>query len=140
MKLVNKKGSALLYVVLVLFLLISVVLGLTSVIISNTKNERIIGNSIVAFYAADAGIERMLESATSGNVPNPPEYKNQSLENGSYYTATIFCCSSCGATYSELGCGSYIEVSTDCTEAGIIYCIKSVGYYRGVKRAIEVKI
>jgi len=72
------------------------------------------GDSVIAFYAADTGIERALyEDAT------PPQTFPGSLDGASYIASVI-------SPGSE-GCSSNVN-----------YCIKSVGIYKETRRAVQV--
>ncbi len=73
------------------------------------------GHSVVAFYAADSGVERVLV-----NRDNPSDIGETHLDNEASYQVFV----------SPGGSG-------DCPDE-FYFCIKSVGIYRGVKRAIEI--
>jgi len=115
----SKKGISLLLTVLIVSVLLAIGLGLSAIFLREIKIIREMGNSVVAFYAADSGIEEILmnrEIPVSSCVENNP----CPLDNGAKY---------------------FLEI-TDNTDPNCdadYYCIKSVGSYQGTKRAIEIK-
>jgi hypothetical protein len=89
-----------------------------------------IGDSVVAFYAANTGIERAIYTARRGR--NPSEIVN---------SINALCpkhspCSLAGAEYfieALLGGRGGCPENRD-------YCIESIGTYRGVRRAVRVSM
>ena len=78
-----------------------------------------IGHSVVAFYAADSGIEKAMYALYSQGVSLPFNY-----------SGTVG-----GASYSVSG---FEPGTLDCpTPPNDYYCIKSIGTYHATKRAIE---
>lgn len=58
---ISQKGAVSLYLALItMIILLAIGLGITTIIISQMRMIRGIGDSVVALYAADAGIERIL--------------------------------------------------------------------------------
>jgi len=121
----KQKGISVLYVVFIASILLAIGLGISAILIQQIKMMREIGYSVVAFYAADSGIERVLVDRQNPNLglhyyscyslSSPP----CSLDNGSTYQVFV----TSGGT-------------SDCPDAD--YCIKSIGAYMGTKRAIEI--
>ena len=103
------RGTSILLAVLILSVVLSISLGLNSIIIRQLKTIREIGYSVVALSAADAGIERVLLDRSS------PEDISGLLSNGANFEVTLV---------------------PDCPSN---ICIKSIGIYRGVRRAIEIR-
>ena len=91
--------------------ILAIGLGLSIILIQQTKMMVGIGNSVVAFYAADSGIEKslydILKKGGTGNVS-----ENWGLNYG--YQVTV-------------------------TPCGSKSCVKSIGTYQETKRAIEVE-
>lgn len=108
----NQRGAALYLALIIMIILLAISLGLTAISISEIKMARDTGYSVVAFYAADTGIEHalynILKESGTGDV--------------SYITW--------GAEYGY-------EVTTDPCDGNT--CVRSVGVYRGIKRAIQAK-
>lgn len=107
------KGAALYLAVAIMAILLSIALGVSSILLSQIKVIRSIGYSVIAFYAADAGIENVLLQRA-----NPASISETILSNGATYQVVV-----------NLPGGS-------CTAAN--YCIKSIGKYRETRRAIEI--
>ncbi|MGB9743396.1 MAG: hypothetical protein ACPLW9_01640 [Minisyncoccales bacterium] len=110
----QQKASFLLYVVFIVSLLLVIAFGLTSILLIQIKMLGEIGYSVGALYAADAGIEQILMQRR-----NPEGISGRLSEDISYEVSV-----------KERG-------SDDCQADH--YCIKSIGTYKGVKRAIEVE-
>lgn len=108
----SKKGVSIYLVILISTFIFTVALGLSTILISRIKVSREIGYSVVAFYAADTGIERVLVQRN-----NPQNISETSLPNGATYEVSVISGGSCTAPN---------------------YCIKSIGKYKGVRRAIEI--
>ena len=105
-----ERGVSLYLALLIMAILLSIGLGVSAILFGQIRTIRGIGDSVVAFYAADTGIEEVLFRGTD---------VSGILENGASYGAEI------------LSAGS-----EDCI--ALYYCIKSVGSFRGTKRAIEI--
>lgn len=106
----KQKGASILFAVLVLSFVLSISFGIASILMRQIKMLRNAEHSVVAFYAADAGIERVLMNRDS------PENLSQDLSNGARFE---------------------VIVTPSCS--GFNFCIKSIGTYGDVKRAIEIK-
>jgi len=119
----NQKGVSLYLAMMIMSILSAVVLGLISISISGIKITKGLENSVISFYAANTGIERMLMDR---NTPGPAYSDYLDLnDNGSpdsnedsFYDVTV---TAAGPTCSASN-----------------YCVKSVGKYRNTQRAIEV--
>jgi hypothetical protein len=112
----NKQGMSLLFAVLVMSILLAIGSGVSGILIPQIKMLGDIGYSVVAFYAADSGIEEILVDRS-----NPPsEGISGSLSNGASYQVYV-------KAGGEEGCAAEFN-----------YCIKSIGSYKGIKRAIEI--
>lgn len=94
---------------------LAVALGLTTILIGQIGIMKGMGDSVVAFYAADTGIERILM-----NKESPPSNLEITLPNGASSTVTAI-------AGGYLGCDIQYN-----------FCIKSIGTFRGTKRAIEI--
>jgi len=109
-----QRGVSLYLAIMVMIILLAVALGLSSIFIGQSRIIKEMGNSVIAFYAADAGIEKILR-----NRDNPSDISEITLDNGATYQVFV----------TEAGVG-------DCTADN--FCIKSVGKYKKTRRAIEV--
>ena len=113
----SQKGISLYLSIMIMVILLAIVLGISGILIGQLKMMKGMENSIIAFYAADTGIEEVLM-----NRSNP--------------TSSCTKSSPC-----ELGDARYyLEVKAngegECNAAN--FCISSVGTYKGTQRAIEV--
>ena len=117
MQVINQKGIAILYVIFLVSVLLAISFGISEILISQVKMLGDIGYSVVALYAADSGIENALIDRQSPD----PTYDG-SLSADITYEVSV----------TEGG------ASEDCT-IDFYYCIKSIGSYKDIKRAIEVK-
>jgi hypothetical protein len=92
----GKKGVSLYLALIIMFILIAIGLGVSLIIVSQMKMIRGMGDSVVAFYAADTGIENSLYEQKQGGdgLISPPE----SIGSASYEV------NSCGSNcYKSLG-------------------------------------
>lgn len=92
-------------------ILLAMIFGLNAILIVQIKVLTGLENSVIAFFAADTGIEHSLMAATS---------TTGSLDNGAEYLSTL------------------ISTSTPECLSTQAYCIKSIGTYRQTKRAIKI--
>lgn len=125
----NQKGATLYFAIVIMSILLAAVFSIGSVVLVQIRTIKGMGDSVIAFYAADTGIETALNDLYDSNFID--HYGPVSL-NGSSYTYEVWVTQ---PTTQPLGPG--IPTSSDCQ--GQYYCIKSIGSYRNVKRAIEVK-
>ncbi len=114
----QQQGTTLYLSLMIMTILLAIAFGLSSIFLGQTKMIRSIGYSVIAFYAADTGIEEVLmQRASPSSICT--ELSPCSLDNG--------------ATY-------YIVVKTpgvDCDAAN--YCITAVGAFKETRRAIEIE-
>jgi len=104
-----QKGVSLYLALMIMFILIAIGLGMSLIIVSQMKMIKGMGDSVVAFYAADTGIEHSLyekrvKGSTTGEIPDTP------LGEAKYKVTKIS--------------GENIW--------------QSVGTFKGVKRAVEI--
>ena len=103
------KGISLLFVVLITSVILAISLGISGILIQQTKMMTEIGYSVISFYAADSGIERALYNIRK------EEGTGDVLENwGTDYGYSVISGSYDGEAY-----------------------LKSVGQYKETRRAIE---
>ena len=131
----SQKGISLLFVVLIMSVILSIGIGISGILIQQTKMMGEIGYSVVSFYAADSGIERQLFDL----YKTPPEQLHQSqyimanVGNNVSFTVNA----KCGASVSSEKCLPGLSVAAECNAANV--CIKSTGAYKETRRAIEIK-
>ncbi len=135
----KQKGSVLLIAVILLFFILAIAIGLNALILVNLQTLKEAGNSIIAFYAADAGIEQVLREIYL-KIPSSYEdisssYSGSLSIEGASYEVTISCCDS-----GFLGCNCPKSFNEKEGCKGNLFCIDSIGTYKGSTRAIEVEI
>lgn len=111
---IKEEGVSLYLVLIILGVLLALALGISTIFLGQTKMIREMGNSVVAFYAADTGIEEVLM-----NQDNPVDIPETILPNGAKYEVFV------------------IEGNSQECPA-LNYCIRSIGTYQKTKRAIEI--
>ncbi len=136
-----------LFVVLITSLVLAIGLGISTIIIQGIKMTSQMGHSVTAFYAADSGIEAALyDLYKSDPQPLYPKHSNQpktgyysdEADFGEYthYQTQVYCCYPDYELCSVV-CPENFESDAGCETRN--YCLKSLGEYRNVKRAIEIK-
>ena len=111
----STRGVSLLLTVLIMSVILAIGLGLSAILIQQTKMMGGIGYSVVAFFAADNGIEEILMASTTIPIPET------TLPNGAKYEVFV----------------NTSSTDPNCTTTN--YCLKSIGTYKETKRAIEIK-
>jgi hypothetical protein len=108
----NKKGSTILFAILLLFILMVGALGFSNVLLLQIRMVSNIGNSVQAYFAAETGIENALYLYSNGRYS---DINGGSVDDDG------------DATYS----------TKDCSTSGNT-CFTSTGSFKGTKRSIEV--
>lgn len=114
----KQKGVIMFLTIVVLAVLLSIGLAITTILMGEIRIIRSIGKSVVAFYAADTGIEKVL----LGQVNPQPVPLGPYINYGSF-----------SAEYKV----DVEYAGSDCTAN--TFCLFSYGTFQGVTRAIEVK-
>lgn len=124
-KVQNSKGVSLYLAIMVLSILLTIFLGLASLIVVQIKLARKMEGSVMAFYAADTGIERTLYDFECSY----PQGSGTTLANGAFYEVGVDC---------EIGfSGCPCAPDPDCSAPRM--CIRSTGEFEGARRTIEVR-
>ena len=129
----GQKGISLLFIVLITSLILAIGLGLSALLIQEMRIIGEIGYSVVAFYAADNGIEEALYDLYQN--PSPLAEHSGNL-NGAPYQTFAKCDRDTPSGECLLGDAN---IDPNCDGDTLKYCLKSVGSYKRVKRAIEIK-
>lgn len=127
----TEKGVSLLFVVLITSIILAIGLGVNAILIKQIKMTEEIGHSVKAFYAADSGIEQALYDLYKLPVSHQP------IQTGTCGSANFEVRLKCGTSVLPADCPSGLQVDSSCSANNI--CIKSLGNYQKVKRAIEIK-
>lgn len=158
-----QKGVSLLLALIILAIILAMVLGLSTILVSQIRIIRGMGYSVIAFYAADSGIEKTLYEIFENSTTT--SYFTDTLDNTASYETKIYCCSreilDVECEYDDFEFGGAVNpspanpcnlnphppgvpgvdpppIDPDCQATK--YCVRSVGEYKDTKRAIEVKI
>lgn len=148
----NQKGVALIVTFFILTIVLAIVLNVSILLFNEIKIIRNVGNSVVAFYSADSGIEKVLYYDRQQKPPNTGRgicnicnlclSNGDCLQNECSITGTgCDICSSCNITFkSEVSPGkTYSEDITVYQQCKISSgTISSYGYYGKVSRAIRI--
>jgi len=100
--------------VLILAAVLAIGLGISVISVQQVKMLSETGYSVIAFYAAENGIERSLMATGT-----PPSIGTTTLTNGATYKVTVRLKSVSGCTADN-------------------YCVKSIGDYKKTQRALEI--
>jgi hypothetical protein len=131
-----KKGTALYLVIVIVAILLPLGLGLSVIVLGQIKMTREMGYSVVALYAADAGLEEALMGWRDRDLdillgPPPPCLVGFCPLGGAEYHINVYNGSATGGGGTPL---------CDLHSVGLYYCIKAVGRYQEVHRSIEVNL
>lgn len=116
-------------IMMIASMVLAIALGINSISIQQMKTMSETGFSIISFYAADSGAERKIyDLYKTGNFQ---ALTNVSLISGVSFSVKVTCstsnpCPNPDAIY-------------DSSCSAVNYCIKSVGAYKGIERALELK-
>ena len=139
-----QKGVSLYLSIMVLSIILAIVLGLATILVGQIKMIRGIGDSVIAFYYADTGIEMALKEIQrweNGESSLNPEYGDANKDPG--YFVNIKCCQQVDGGRCTWTPGNECPLSQEDVDPSCHaprFCIKSSGTYNGIKRAIEVKL
>jgi len=134
-----QKGIALFLMVLIMSLILAIGLGISAILIEAIKIMEKIGYSVIAFYAADHGMEMSLYSLYHHS---PPIAEHSGRLDDTYYQTFIKCCN---PNFKYCAFGGPEEpvcplgpdhIDLQCHAR--YFCLKSLGSYKGVKRAIQI--
>ena len=129
----KEKGISLLFIVLIMGVILSIALGVSSILIQQIGTIGEVGDSVISFYAADSGIEQELYDVYQLPDGEKEPYHEVDLDNEGKISYVVT--AKCGA--SVLECPTNFEKDLECD--ALNYCIKSIGGYQETKRAIEIK-
>jgi len=117
----NSKGSVLFLALVIISAVLGIALGLSNILMLQFKTIKGLGESVIAFYAADSGAEYGLYKIfkdhlyETGSIPFYEEkYLNDS---GSQYNLYIYSTSTCPVSF---------------------YCLRSIGTFKQQRRAIQI--
>lgn len=156
-----EKGISLYLTIIILAILLAISLGISTIFLGQTRMMTEIGNSIIAFYAGDTGIENMLYQDKLCRIDCPPFCSECDPEDEE-------CLSNCREEGEPCPCPSYCEGYPDAClglpdgyvlpqppdwitldnsskyksyffkEDNGIITIQSAGWYKDTRRFIEI--
>lgn len=112
----SRKGIAIYFSIAVLSIVLAIALGVSALSVSRIRMLNEAGNSVVAFAAAETGIEWALYEIYNNDL-GPGYIGSTNLENGADYELSTY---ACGASNELL-------------------CVKSIGKYRNSQRTILIR-
>jgi hypothetical protein len=127
----QERGVALYISIVMMTALLGIVFGLGTVVVGQLKLLRGIGNSVLAFYAADTGIERVL-------------YEDNLLAGGDILdcdgggAAPAFCS---GTLLNLASFKVVVDTSGDCPIPAdvVVYCMESFGSFQNTVRSVFIE-
>ena len=129
----KERGVALYLTIIVMALLLGIALGVGSIFVGGSRLLRGVGHSMVTFYAADAGIERILyedsKSASTGNNIMDCDGSGPPFCEGVVNAAT----------YKVVVTGPGLTMSDGATCNGVAYCAESAGTSQNSSRKIQIE-
>jgi hypothetical protein len=144
----KEKGTALIITFFVMTIMLSIVLGIAAILFIEIKMIRGLGNSVVAFYAADSGIEKTLyydrKVLTGGRLRGlcdiPNTCSDCQIRKFDGNDCGVDTCTDCDIYFSTEFGGKKYEVKAEIrpSEQTTVTSIKSFGTYQGTTRAIEL--
>ncbi len=121
----NNKGSSIYFAIAIISIVLGIVLGASSILITQIRIIREMGYSVSAIYAADSGIEKILFDIrqTDMDVNNFPGMVGSFGEGNYQY---------------EIKASDFLFSSDpECDAANI--CIRATGRYLSAQRGIEIE-
>jgi len=153
----SQKGISLFLTIIILSIILAIIFGLSTILISQIRTIQKMGYSVVAFYAADSGTEKALEpilkyvdaESKGGSGTFPPDFDFSGTIDidgiAARYDITINCCDKlnvdCWFKQDGKNCPLPLSEASppDSCEA-TFFCIGVIGEYSKTKRAIETRI
>lgn len=123
----KQKGATLYFAVIIMSILTAAVFSIGSLILVQIQTIKGMGDSIVAYYAADTGAEKTLAELYGGSIVD--HYGPVNINGGDYaYEVWV----------TRPVDGALITLPEDSACTAQYYCIKSIGTYNNTRRAVEV--
>lgn len=112
----NQKGVSLYISIVAMAIVLSIVFGVTTILLGQLRIIKGIESSVVAFYAAESGIEKALVERID---PSSLDGDSDTLSNGAGYELEVLA-----------------DTSPNCNATN--FCINSLGNFRDAQRTIQV--
>lgn len=128
----DQRGVSIFLALMMLTLLLSLALGVNALLVSQIKTQRNSGQSVIAFYASETGIESALKNVPRDSwedfcVSNPNichgylDLNNNAVEDGD------------DATYDFTTMGPGGTCASDA-----VFCVESIGTYQKTRRVVQI--
>jgi len=133
-----QRGVSLYLTIIIMVILLAIVLGVSAILLGQLKTIKGMENSVVAFYAAETGIEEALYDIYEGKFQ--PSYPQTFVGDASYEVKVVCCQEGAGdcAWGDSNSCPVGLSPDPLCLASHL--CVDSVGTYRETKRAIRTTI
>lgn len=131
----GQKGVSLLFVFLIMSVILSISLGVSGILVQQSRMLTEIAHSVISFYAADSGIERELYEL----YKVPPEEALSGFTGIAVGSASYDVEAKCGALVIPEECPPDFVIASEDECNSLNYCIKSIGSYQKTKRGIKIK-
>lgn len=137
----NQQGSILAFSLIIMFVLMIIAIGVATVSVKERKMSSDTGKSIIAYQAADSGMEKTLQAIVNdASIVDLDDVASSIGGEASCTGGEINEIITLG-NYSILFYDNADNLLEDCTDsAGIVNRIKSSGSYSGTNRAVEVSL
>jgi hypothetical protein len=131
-KIPKEKGISVFFSVMILTVLLSVALGISTILVGQVRMIKGIGDSVIAFFTADTGVERIMYEDKKCRLPGCdtlswPCVDTTGCDKGRYWTGT--------PVTGDFGPGTATYQVNFNNGATVI---SSKGTYRGTQRAINI--
>ncbi|KPJ57139.1 hypothetical protein AMJ49_02465 [Parcubacteria bacterium DG_74_2] len=135
----TQKGISIYLVILISTIILAIASGISTIIISQIKMTRQVGDSVVAFFVADTGIEAVLADPDGYNF-GITYFGYLDLDGGGTEIDPTKTCSVGLMNYPEDSCYAIKKISpgVDNCPTDVTYCIDSSGYFKKTRRAIQI--
>jgi len=146
---ISQRGVSIYLALMIMFILLAIGLGISLIIVSQMRMIRGMGDSVIAFYAADTGIDKtifydnkVIPSGGARGLCYMCDSSNPSMCTDCLSCSTVgtdcapSSCTDCTISYYTTFDGKRYDVEAKESEG--ITTIKSSGSYKGMKRAIEI--
>ena len=127
----KEKGVSLLLSIFLFTILLGISLGISHFASRQIQMLKETGYSVNAFYAADSGLERALKEIVENN-----SFSSSGLVNGGSYN--VYCEYCQGATCPNSNPSYPNPCSPNSNCRAFNFCLKVIGRYSGVSRAIQI--
>jgi Tfp pilus assembly protein PilX len=134
----SQKGLSLYLAIMIMSILLAIVLGMSAILFHQLKMIGEMGNSVVAFYAADTGIERALYDENNclllTDTPDCAAFSCRADDNGDGYCDGVAVDYDTGVVNLDISGATYEAEFITVPSNGF----RSKGNFQGAKRALEI--